>query len=793
VDGLRDVTNAIGQATERQTEHNQQQDIRYLNDKQRECHLAFKTCSYEDHKNINPERVPETCQWVFTHPQYQRWNQNPNSDLLWISADPGCGKSVLSRTLVDHELQNTSLHTVCYFFFKDNEEQNNLPTALCAVLHQLFASQPNLIQHAMGAWEKHDQKIQSETEELWRILLKAASDPQSQGLTCIFDALDECRESHQKRFISMLSGFYEMIHVNPRQGGSLKFLVTSRPYDDIQYQFKQIPASLPAIHLRGDEMNDLVRGEIDLVVRAKVGELAKRLGLNEMTRQKLEERLLGMEHRTYLWLYLAVESIRKIYAESFRLDEKSIDSLPSSVEDAYEKILAKVTPEQSNKAKTILQIVVGARRPLTTQEMAMALGVAISPRAQTAVNSGINPARLEEKIRRLCGLFVFFNNSRIYLIHQTAKEFLVGASIDGNSSWKHCFNPSDTEKLMARICTSYLLLDDLEKGGVHDEHNTQGFLAYSAEQWPDHFRSTTLLKDAELEGLVIPLYDVASTRFTLWFPLFWKTTPHYRGHVPEMHAIHLAAFNGHDSVMRQLLERERIYIDQQDTMEHNALYWASLQGHVQMVQLLLESGANVNIQGRDYGTALQAASASGYEKIVQILVDNSADVNAQRGHYGTALYAASTSGHEKIVQILADNSADVNAQRGHYGTALYAASESGYEKIVQILVDNSADVNAQGRMYGTALQAASASGHEKIVQILVDNSADVNAQGGMYGTALYAASESGHEKIVQIIVDNSADVNAQREYYGTALHAASAGGHEKIVQILVNNSRVCYK
>ncbi|PVI07543.1 hypothetical protein DM02DRAFT_467123, partial [Periconia macrospinosa] len=449
---------------------------------QRQCHQAFKICSYEDQKNINPDPVPGTCQWVLSHDQYQKWYQTPHSDLLWVSADPGCGKSVLSKKLVDQGLQYQSAYTVCYFFFKDNEEQNSLPNALCSILHQLFASESRLIEHALPAWDKHGETIRSEREELWRILLAATSDSRSPKVACVFDALDECREDHRTRFISMLSEFYETIHESPQEEGCLKILVTSRPYDEIRDGFGNIPSSLPTIHLRGDLMNSHIHEEIDLVIHAKVVQLAQSLNLDETTKQNLEKRLLQMEHRTYLWLYLAIEGIRRVYADSLRPEEVSIASLPSSVEDAYEKILARITPEQMDNAKKILQIVVGARRPWTTDELAIAL------------NMPMESDRLKDKIRRLCGLFVFFNESRIYLIHQTAKEYLVGDSIARNSHWKHCFSRTELERSLAHICVNYLSSTDFgereanetKKEYVSRSLMDHALLDYTGNCWISH-------------------------------------------------------------------------------------------------------------------------------------------------------------------------------------------------------------------------------------------------------------------------------------------------------------------
>src|SRR5882762_7065915 len=59
--------------------------------------------------------------------------------MLWISADPGCGKSVFVKYLVDPISETTECRTTCYFFFKDDfEDQKSAASALCYILHQLF-------------------------------------------------------------------------------------------------------------------------------------------------------------------------------------------------------------------------------------------------------------------------------------------------------------------------------------------------------------------------------------------------------------------------------------------------------------------------------------------------------------------------------------------------------------------------------------------------------------------------------------------------------------------------------
>ncbi|KAH0023405.1 hypothetical protein KCU78_g5426, partial [Aureobasidium melanogenum] len=72
--------------------------VRYLNKEHRSTYGQFK--------NINPDRVEQTCQWALTHPLYQRWKDSAADDLLWISADPGCGKFWIGI----HKLDDSHIH-----------------------------------------------------------------------------------------------------------------------------------------------------------------------------------------------------------------------------------------------------------------------------------------------------------------------------------------------------------------------------------------------------------------------------------------------------------------------------------------------------------------------------------------------------------------------------------------------------------------------------------------------------------------------------------------------------------
>ncbi|KAH0499817.1 hypothetical protein TgHK011_006983 [Trichoderma gracile] len=170
-----------------------------------------------------------------------------------------------------------------------------------------------------------------------------------------------------------------------------------------------------------------------------------------------------------------------------------------------------------------------------------------------------------------------------------------------------------------------------------------------------------------------------------------------------------------------------------------ALQAAAERGHLNIVKLLLQLGAEVNAPpspsaGR---TALQAAAGGGFGAIVQLLLEHGAHVNAAAARYKgfTALQGACLQGRLELVDLLLGAGADVQASGGGYdgdATALHAAAERGHVNIVKKLVEIGADVNASSNRRGqTPIQGAMAGGHEPVVKYLREKGAMGRRGGGI--------------------------------------------------------------
>jgi len=133
--------------------------------------------------------------------------------------------------------------------------------------------------------------------------------------------------------------------------------------------------------------------------------------------------------------------------------------------------------------------------------------------------------------------------------------------------------------------------------------------------------------------------------------------------------------------------------DSRNLLDQTALLASASRGRTDVVQLLLERGADPNLRfdthfskSQVHGlTVLMAAAEQGHAEVVRALLERGAFVNARADNGLTALMAAASSGHGDIVEILLKNDADPNAQTADGETALMFAERGGFTEIVQLL------------------------------------------------------------------------------------------------------------
>ncbi|KAJ5371988.1 hypothetical protein N7517_003994 [Penicillium concentricum] len=768
----------------------------------RECLQMLRTSDYEQYKDRNPDRLDETCEWFLQHENFHHWHKSDSSTLLWVSADPGCGKSVLAKYLIDQEieLEATESRAVCYFFFKDdNEDQTSVTTALSALLHQLFSQRNSLIQHAMKDYRAEGSKLLQLFQKLWNILLKAASDPKAGEIICILDGLDECAENGRYQIIDVLSAFYKQA-ISEERGSRLKFLVTSRPYYDIQRRFADLTHNFPTIRLAGEQESEAIGREIDRVIKWKLSRLALELRLNATEQATLETELLSMTHRTYLWATLVFDILYRTIRPTSRKLKDIVRSLPPTVDKAYEAILSRIDDAERPQARKLLSIVVASSRPLTLQELNVALTVELQHKSYDDLKADLDDEeRFESTVRDMCGLFVTILGQRIYLIHQTAKEFLVGSHevLDG---WKHSLHPVESELILATSCIVPLTFSDFDDYQMPDEVSLGEllsgfeFLGYAASFWTAHFREAQKQATEELLQLVLQVCNTSSRRFNIWSRLYMMADPS-TAIQRFTNTMMVASYLGHDTVVDQLLKKSESDIDSKD-IDHGRtpIAWAAQQGHMSVVRLLIGTGkADVNSKDNDEQTPLWLACKTCREEIALILLEHGADPTDKTARPRSPFLESASQGLPKVVDRILRSLSDEALQAivEHYDTdgksilnlALLGDNGSQYE-IVKLVVDALSRFPDQRRklLYHqdhsncTALFHAALRNQPESVKLLAQIDKGLLTQTGYFDwrdTPLHVATHWQSLNAVRVLINAGANPNIQQRTGHTPLHIAS--------------------
>ncbi|KAK0757534.1 hypothetical protein N5P37_010261 [Trichoderma harzianum] len=227
----------------------------------------------------------------------------------------------------------------------------------------------------------------------------------------------------------------------------------------------------------------------------------------------------------------------------------------------------------------------------------------------------------------------------------------------------------------------------------------------------------------------------------------------------------------------------------QETLS-DALYNATDREKVTTVRLLLQSfGANPNATGEEYGTALTAAAFDGIMEMVQLLLDAGADINDENGW---ALQTAAAEGHYEIVQELINRGAEVNActENANFaaGTALQGACESSRSDIVSLLLEKGANPNLGLGTDSPPIVAACQRGEAHILEMLVNAKADLDVFGGYdSSTPLINAAAYLPKESLQVLLNAGADINLPDNDGDTALIVAAGRGDVEAVTFLLDN------
>jgi ankyrin repeat domain-containing protein 50 len=654
-------------------------------------------------------------------------------------------------------------------------------------------------------FDANGQWITGSFVELWQILIKVAESNSSKEIICLVDAVDECNEHERNHFFKALCELY-----GSSQSPNLKFLITSRPYREISMGFKPLEnLKLPVIRLSGEsdaEMRKIVK-EIDIAIRERVRTIGVQQRLTGDEQSILVTRLLCVRNRTYLWAHLTLDLIER------ELDinkEKIIDitsHLPQTVNEAYERILCRTF--STEKATRMLHLILAAKRPLTLGEMIVALELQQHHKSIDEIE--LEPEdRFRDKIRDICGL-VTVNDSRIFLLHQTVKEFLI--SMDHaepaspiSLSWKHSVLVGDPNVTLTNVCVWCLLLDhstkqrhrDFSHASKHTKRNP--FVNYAAKYWANHFNGLPSHNQKKMTSVALEICDARGSCFAAWFPIYW-TSRHARA-VAGFTSLMAASYFGLEVIVKRLLMSEYSQLNEKDeTYQRSALSWAAGNGHDGVVKrlvrgisigprslrIVLRRGAKINEFDSDNRTPLTYAIWNRHISVVQCLVESGAWVDFPDVLGGTPTSYAATSGNFEIANMVLRGDIPSNTHDHEGENLLLSAATYGHIDVVRVLLEaRKTNVNPKDDWGWTPLMWAINYRHIPVIKLLLEHKADVNIRDNTGMTPLHFATQYGQFKIAKLILQTGrADVNMPDLAGLTPLHQAARWKQHDIAQLIL--------
>ncbi|XP_076937554.1 protein VAPYRIN-like [Bidens hawaiensis] len=241
--------------------------------------------------------------------------------------------------------------------------------------------------------------------------------------------------------------------------------------------------------------------------------------------------------------------------------------------------------------------------------------------------------------------------------------------------------------------------------------------------------------------------------------------------------IHLAAGAGHVDILRLLLVKG-VNVDAVTKDGNTALHLAVEERRQDCARLLLASGARFDVCSAGAGeTPLHIAAALGDEHMVNLLIQKGANKNIQNRDKKTAYDVAAEHGHTRLYDVLG------------LADTLCVATRKGDIKTIKRVIQNGVTLNGPDQNGWTVLHRASFKGWADITRVLIKNGVDIDARDEDGYTALHCAVESGHVDVIELLVKNGADVEARTNKGATAMQIAKSLSYIGIIRVLMDSSQ----
>lgn len=711
-----------------------------------------------------------------------------------------------------------------------------------SIIFQIISRREDLIKHVKPIYKMYGNDVREHFYALWSILEAIINDEQSGLIYIIIDAIDECEEKTRNEFLEKVKGLIRK--VKGRDAGitcyspMVKFIITS------QAHFKMTINGCGQ-RLKIEEQEDEINKDLRLFINHEVTEIFDdgdyQLESNLQTKQYLEQALNSKSDKTFLWVALVLQHIRETPNLSMNELQRIVDDLPEKLEEMYERFILRIPTKYQPDAIRLLKLIMGSRRPLTLNEIGIALDIRQSHQDYFALSSACR-GNMRDIIQRALGPLARISEEKVHLVHQSVKKFLEDLTkrLDKTGSNMFGINPQDANLALAQSCVYYLQLADFsdsqelkdltvpseqfsdsedEEGktpSIDDDDNyyidfeetlpfdlnligKEGydricakytFFDYAARFWAEHIKLCESIVPEELQNTSTGMYKDCSRDYPNWFHYSWITRETSLSYPNNFNTLTAASFFGHSRTLSSILA-QRTACD--DLNQSYSLYWASRRGHYNAIAMLLsaDAGPSSSIEGKSD----ILCPVSQVDKQDQLDCSSSQvniDINYKDNKGRTPLSVAAGNDHCDIVQLLLKdtNIQPNNADNTSWTPLFWAVIGNYHDTVATLCADKRVDVHHKDKRGRNVFVWACAEGMHEMTEFFIEGKRrlkiDYDSKDLKGRTALSLAAENGHYEVIKsLLAIKGLDVSAKDAIGRNAVSWASSAGRLDVLDELI--------
>ncbi|RYC82473.1 hypothetical protein BFJ63_vAg14653 [Fusarium oxysporum f. sp. narcissi] len=611
-----------------------------------------------------------TCSWIFDHQAFGSWLKQPTG-LLWIKGKPGSGKS----TLLGYIYQTATFREpTSFLFFQFNYYgRTSINAMLRSLIFQLLIARPSYQLYGMRDtyairtethgdygtnWQWGDPELVSYLQES---LLQATQD--NSHVVIILDALDEATEE-----LSVNSVILDILAIP-----SIRICASSRSSPRISN-----------IDIQSIILEDLNTADITYYTKSRVSSVKCK---DSRVQGDLIQSLIEASNGMFLYVDLALSNL-EIWLDqpgAQREDRLGYIDFPKDLKDLYSSIISRIESSERNRdiVRHIFQWVAFATRPLTVPELMNAMAFekvadydlcfhdshqALD--AMSHLNSDI--CECAKRITSPCRGFIAIQSpitasrqSVVSFTHQTVFDFLMACEpLVLQPGTMQCRG----HEALAWSCCQIILSEtrSRRKGYIESCSGTRPISSYALESWMPHLRKalelgsscSKILSDLSQKDFLensLALGEIVASSYKQWprlahksaIDMSWKAN-RWKPSSPLL----LTSAVGHVGSCQRYISMGESYNDRDSLYGISPLGWAAAYGHSEVVELLLDSGAEADYTPNDT-SPLQLAVRCGNKRVTQLLLERRPAINYEPTVTAqSALSLAASLGRASMITLL---------------------------------------------------------------------------------------------------------------------------------------------